>query len=78
MLGSGLDVISKLIEEHQIQVAAAPTLLHPDLRWRNMYVSNDDPTAITVTINWQSSSIEPAFVYADDVPVPRFTDCAGI
>lgn len=68
LLGSARDVISKLIEEHQIQVAAAPTLLHPDLSSRNVYVSNDDPTTITGIIDWQSSSMEPAFIYADDVP----------
>lgn len=68
LLGSGLEAIFKLIEEHHVQAAAAPTLLHPDLSSRNIYVSNDDPTTITGIIDWQSSSIEPAFIYADDVP----------
>jgi hypothetical protein len=31
-------------------------------------VSEADPTVITAVIDWQSTSIEPAFYYADDVP----------
>lgn len=31
-------------------------------------MSNDDPSMITAIIDWQSSSIEPAFWYADEVP----------
>ena len=48
--------------------AAVPTLYHPDLHKRNIYVSKDDPTIITDVIDWQSSSIEPAFMYADETP----------
>lgn len=47
---------------------AAPTLYHADLHKRNVFVSDDDPTIITGLIDWQSSSIEPAFEYADEVP----------
>lgn len=35
---------------------------------RNIFVSDNDPTVITDIIDWQSSSIEPAFVYADEIP----------
>lgn len=42
--------------------------MHPDLHKRNIFVSDDDPAVITGIIDWQSSSIEPAFWYADDVP----------
>ena len=31
-------------------------------------MSNDDPTVITDLIDWQSSSVEPGFEYADEVP----------
>jgi hypothetical protein len=34
----------------------------------DIYVSNDDPTTITSLIDWQSSSIEPAFINADKIP----------
>ncbi len=47
---------------------AAPTLWHPDLHKRNIFVSDNDPTTVTAFIDWQSSSIEPAFEYADEIP----------
>ncbi|CZT47997.1 uncharacterized protein RSE6_08637 [Rhynchosporium secalis] len=34
-------------EDRRIQDAAVPTLLHPDLHKRNIFVSDDDPTVIT-------------------------------
>lgn len=52
----------------RIRDAATPTLFHSDLHKRNIFVSDDDPTVITGIIDWQSSSIEPAFWYADEVP----------
>ena len=52
----------------RIRDAATPTLFHPDLNKRNIFVSDNDPTIITGIIDWQSSSIEPAFWYADEVP----------
>jgi hypothetical protein len=55
-------------EDPLIGNAAAPTLFHPDLHKRNIFVSDDDPAVITGIIDWQSSSIEPAFWYADEVP----------
>jgi hypothetical protein len=55
-------------KDHRIRDAAAPTLFHPDLHKRNIFVSDYDPTVITSIIDWQSASIEPAFWYADEVP----------
>jgi hypothetical protein len=52
----------------RIKKVAKPTLYHPDLHKRNIFVSKEDPTAITAIIDWQSASIEPAFWYADEVP----------
>lgn len=57
-----------MAEDVRILNAAAPTLHHPDLHKRNVFVSADDPTVITGIIDWQSTSIEPAFWYSDDVP----------
>ena len=51
-----------------IQSVAHPTLLHPDLHKRNIFVSQTDPTNVTAIIDWQATSIEPAFVYAIDTP----------
>ncbi|KAM3452511.1 hypothetical protein MY3296_004535 [Beauveria thailandica] len=35
---------------------------------RNIFVSADDPTIITGLIDWQSTSVEPAFIYANETP----------
>lgn len=55
-------------EDIRIRNVAVPTLLHPDLHKRNIFVSEDDPSVITDIIDWQSSSVEPAFWYADETP----------
>ena len=68
LLSYGREIIQRLVTDPRIQDAAAPTLLHADLHKRNIYVSNDDPTTITGLIDWQSSSIEPAFINADKIP----------
>jgi hypothetical protein len=52
----------------RIQKAAVPVIFHPDLHKRNIFVSEEDPTVVSAIIDWQSSSIEPAFWYADEVP----------
>ncbi|EQL31887.1 hypothetical protein BDFG_05791 [Blastomyces dermatitidis ATCC 26199] len=68
LLGLGQALFPKLIQHPLIQSNAAPTLFHPDLHKRNIFVSEDDPTVVTGFIDWQSTCIEPAFYYADDVP----------
>jgi hypothetical protein len=62
------EVMQKLIEDKRIQEAATPALLHADFQKRNIYVSADEPTVITGLIDWQSTSIEPAFIYANEAP----------
>lgn len=62
------EVMLRLVEDRRIQDAATPALLHPDFHMRNIYVSVEDPTVITGVIDWQSTSIEPAFVYANETP----------
>ncbi|EEA19278.1 hypothetical protein TMatcc_009402 [Talaromyces marneffei ATCC 18224] len=61
-------VLKEMCKDSRIQAAATPTLFHPDLHKRNIFVSETDPSKITGIIDWQSTSIEPAFWYADDVP----------
>lgn len=68
LLETSREVMQKLVEDKRIQDAAVPTLLHADFHKRNIYVSADDPTVITGLIDWQSSSIEPAFLYANETP----------
>lgn len=52
----------------RIQQAAVSVMFHPDLHKRNIFVSEEDPTVVSAIIDWQSTSIEPAFWYAGDVP----------
>ncbi|KAF7944453.1 hypothetical protein EAE96_010845 [Botrytis aclada] len=68
LLYSAQKILQKLITQPQIKNASVPTLLHADVHARNIYVSDEDPTLITCLIDWQASSIEPAFTYANDVP----------
>ena len=68
MLNFGRDIALELIKDPQIQKAAVPILLHPDLHKRNVFVSDEDPTVIVGIIDWQSSSIDPAFMHANEVP----------
>ncbi|KAI8932663.1 hypothetical protein NX059_010158 [Plenodomus lindquistii] len=67
-----LDVSSRVIQElaqnSLIQNVAVPTLLHPDIHKRNIFVSEEDPSQVTAIIDWQSTSIEPAFIYAKYTP----------
>ncbi|PWY71677.1 hypothetical protein BO70DRAFT_414391, partial [Aspergillus heteromorphus CBS 117.55] len=68
LLRTSQKVILRLIEDARIQTAATPTLLHPDFHKRNIHVSAEDPTIITGLIDRQSSSIEPAFIYTNEIP----------
>ncbi len=68
LLNAGRGIIQKLAKDPRIRGAATATLCHADLHKRNIFVSDDDPSVITNLIDWQSSSIEPAFEYADYVP----------
>ncbi|KAF7183856.1 hypothetical protein CNMCM7691_004278 [Aspergillus felis] len=60
--------MQKLVKDKRIQDAATPALLHPDFHKRNIYVSAEDPTVVTGVLDWQSASIEPAFIYANETP----------
>jgi hypothetical protein len=61
-------VLGELSESSVLNHVARPTLLHPDIHKRNIYVSEEDPSIVTMIIDWQSTSIEPAVVYANDTP----------
>ena len=68
LLKFGRAVIQKLSEDPRLRDSAAPTLHHADLHKRNIFVADEDPTIITGFIDWQPSSIEPAFEYAGVIP----------
>ncbi|KAG9244616.1 hypothetical protein BJ878DRAFT_534450 [Calycina marina] len=53
-------VVRKLIKAPIIQQVASPTLLHPDLHKRNIYVSEEDPSCVTAITDWQSTKEEAA------------------
>ncbi|KAH7410431.1 hypothetical protein DE146DRAFT_776022 [Phaeosphaeria sp. MPI-PUGE-AT-0046c] len=61
-------VLQNFAQDSIIQKVAAPILLQPDIHKRNIFVSEEDPSCITAIIDWQSTSIEPAFVYASNTP----------
>jgi hypothetical protein len=68
LLKSSRDILHILSQDSHLLTAAKPILFHSDLNSRNIFVSNEDPTKITSIIDWQSSSIEPAFWYVDETP----------
>ncbi|KKZ66492.1 hypothetical protein EMCG_07772 [[Emmonsia] crescens] len=68
LLKVGQAVFSELLQHPDIRSNAKPTLFHPDLHKRNIFISKDDPTIVTGIIDWQCASVEPAFYYADNVP----------
>jgi hypothetical protein len=61
-------MIKEMAKTSRIQNAASPVMFHPDLHKRNIFVSAEDPTVVSAIIDWQSTSIEPAFWYADVIP----------
>jgi Ser/Thr protein kinase RdoA (MazF antagonist) len=66
MVRNSLEILDTRIPEIRIQLLQP--LLHADLHERNIFVSDDDPSIITGLIDCQSSSIEPDFMYADEMP----------
>ena len=68
LLNAGRRVIQELAEDPRLLEAGAATLCHADLHKRNIFVSGHDPSAVTTIIDWQPTSIEPAFDYPDYIP----------
>ncbi|KAB8235854.1 kinase-like domain-containing protein [Aspergillus alliaceus] len=68
LLESARAVLKQMSTDHRIAEAAIPLLFHPDLHKRNIFVSEGDPATITDIIDWQVTSIEPAFWYSDEIP----------
>ena len=68
LLRNTASIITDLARMPVVQNVARSTLLHPDFHKRNIFVSTTDATKITAIIDWQGTSIEPAFVYATDTP----------
>lgn len=68
LLQTSESVLKRLVEDSRIQNATLPTLTHTNLHKRNVYVQPHDRTTIAGIIDWQSTSIDPAFVYANETP----------
>jgi hypothetical protein len=68
LLNYGRAMLKEIDKNSRIQNAASPMMFHPDLHKRNIFVSEEDPTVVSAIIDWQSTSIEPAFWYADAIP----------
>ncbi|OAX82056.1 hypothetical protein ACJ72_03598 [Emergomyces africanus] len=68
LINSCRETMQVLIRDANLQAGALPTLIHPDYHTRNVFVSQDDPTIVTALIDWQWTSIEPAFMYAENTP----------
>ncbi|KAI9367683.1 hypothetical protein BJX61DRAFT_537863 [Aspergillus egyptiacus] len=56
------------IQDHIRFLETSRELCFTDFHRRNIYVSPEEPTVITGLIDWQSTSIEPAFIYANETP----------
>ena len=57
-------IIPQLAGFSPLQRFSKPTLWHNDLHLGNIYVSEQDPTTIVNIIDWQFTSIMPAFMQA--------------
>jgi len=68
LLETSRQIIKKTFASSAVRDASVPTLWHPDLHMRNIYVSEDDQTVLTGLIDWQSTSVEPALIYALETP----------
>lgn len=68
LLTRGAVVLEALSRDPRIENISAPLLLHPDLHERNIFVDPEDPTKITSVIDWQSTCLDPALFYFQDIP----------
>ncbi|KAL2416791.1 hypothetical protein ABEF95_003789 [Exophiala dermatitidis] len=69
VLQEGRLLLRTMSKDPRIRTVADPTLSHPDLNMRNIFVNSDDPTKVASFIDRQSASLGPAFwVVADTRP----------
>jgi hypothetical protein len=68
LLQYGRNVLMQIASDPRVRLATSPTLFHPDLHKRNLFVSESNPATVTSIIDWQSASMKPAFWYTDRVP----------
>ncbi|POS71338.1 hypothetical protein DHEL01_v210271 [Diaporthe helianthi] len=68
LLTRGAVVLEALSRDPRIEKVSAPLLLHPDLHKRNIFVDPDNLTKITAVIDWQSTCLDPALFYFQEIP----------
>lgn len=68
LLSEAEAVLRALSRDPRIEKISSPLLLHPDLHKRNIFVDPEKPTKITAVIDWQSTSLDPALLYFNEVP----------
>lgn len=68
LLSKAEAVLEALSRDFRIEKIFSPLLLHPDLHKWNIFVDPDDPTKITAIIDWQSTCLDPALLYFNEVP----------
>ena len=68
LLRESKTVISQLATLPLLRDASAPILAHADYHKGNIFVSAYNPNIITGVIDWQASSIEPAYEYTRAYP----------
>jgi hypothetical protein len=61
-------LLPELAKSPLLRAVSKPTLLHADLHMRNIFISETRPFGITAIIDWQSTAVEPAFMYANETP----------
>lgn len=68
LLSEAEAVLQALSRDQRIKKISSPLLHHPDLHKRNIFVDPGEPTKITAVIDWQSTCLDPALVYFNEVP----------
>jgi Ser/Thr protein kinase RdoA (MazF antagonist) len=64
LLSIARQILQILARDPRINGNASLTIMHLDLHLHNIFVDPDDPTTMTAFIDWQGTSIEPAFEHA--------------
>lgn len=68
LLTRGAVVLEALSRDPRVENISVPLLFHPDLHKRNIFVDPNDPAKITAIIDWQSTCLDPALFYFQDIP----------
>lgn len=68
MLRANERLLPELVKSPLLRDVSKSTLLHADLHMRNIFVSETRPFGIIAIIDWQSTAVGPAFMFANETP----------